>query len=99
MGRHDLGHPAPHHPDPGFRILSLVTGGVLAVLLLLFPRVALNRWGEADPLAAGLLLWAMSAGFASGLGLAPAPRAARGLLSSGACLLALVLSVIQIVTH
>ena len=69
MSRHDLDHPASDHPDPGFRILSLATGVVLALLLVLFPRVAMDRWGGADPLAAGVLLWAMGAGFASGLGL------------------------------
>lgn len=99
MSRHDLDHPASDHPDPGFRILSLATGVVLALLLVLFPRVAMDRWGGADPLAAGVLLWAMGAGFASGLSLVPRQRVLRGLLSSEACLLALVLSLLRIASH
>ena len=99
MDRHDLDQPVLHQPDPGFRILSLATGVVLALLLVLFPRVAMDRWGGADPLAAGVLLWAMGAGFASGLSLVPRQRVLRGLLSSEACLLALVLSLLQIASH
>lgn len=99
MDRHDLEHPASHHPDPGFRLLSLVTGVVLAFLLLAFPRVALDRWGVADPAAAGLLMWAMVAGFACGMGLVPRQRVLRGLLSGEACLVALVLSLLQIASH
>ena len=99
MDRRDLDQPALHRPDPGFRLLSLVTGVVLAFLLVAFPRVALDRWGVADPAAAGLLVWAMTAGFACGVGLAPRHLALRGLLSSEACLFALVLSLLQIASH
>lgn len=99
MNRHDLEQPVPHQPDPGFRILSLFTGAVLAFLLVAFPRVALDRWGVADHAAAGLLVWAMSAGFASGMGLVLRSRVLRGLLSSEACLFALVLSLLQIASH
>ena len=51
--------------DIGLRILSVLTGLVVAGLLVFAPYASLNRWGEADPLAAMLLLWSMVAGFAT----------------------------------
>ena len=86
--------------DIGLRILSVLTGLVVAGLLVCAPYASLNRWGEADPLAAMLLLWSMVAGFASGLGWAARlPFVARLPLSSPACLGALVLAVFQIAGH
>ena len=52
---------ASGRPDPGARLLSLVTGALLAVLLVARPEIALDRWGAADPLAALWLLWSMLA--------------------------------------
>ena len=99
MSRHDLDHPASDHPDPGFRILSLATGVVLALLLVLFPRVAMDRWGGADPLAALWLLWSMLAGLASGTGWPLRRGALRQLFSSEACLITLVLAFLRLATH
>lgn len=86
--------------DTGIRILSVLTGLVVAGLLIFAPHASQDRWGAADPLAAVLLLWSMGAGFASGLGLAARlPSVARLLLSSPACLGALVLAVFRIAGH
>lgn len=86
--------------DAGIRILSVLTGLVVAGLLIFAPNASQDRWGEADALAALLLLWSMGAGFASGLGLAARlPRVAGALLSSPACLGALVLAMLQIAGH
>lgn len=89
----------PDAPDRGFRLLSLLTGVVLIVLLTVFPQVAMDRWGAADHVAALLLLWSMSAGLVSGVGFMPAGGAPRLLLSSQACLLALVLGVLRVAGH
>jgi predicted membrane protein len=86
--------------DAGIRILSVLTGLVVAGLLIFAPHASQDRWGAADPFAAFLLLWSMGAGFASGLGLAGGlPRVAQAFLSSPACLGALVLAVLQIAGH
>jgi len=90
---------ASGQPDPGARILSLVTGALLAVLLVARPEIALDRFGGADPLAALWLLWSMLAGLASGTGWAPRPGVLRQLLSSEACLLTLVLAFLRLATH
>lgn len=90
---------APGPPDRGMRILSLITGALLAFLLLARPEIALDRWGVADPQAALWLLGAMSAGLASGCGWTPRPPALRSLLSSEACLLMLVLAFLRLATH
>ena len=90
---------ASGRPDPGARLLSLVTGALLAVLLVARPEIALDRWGAADPLAALWLLWSMLAGLASGMGWAPRPGVLRQLLSSEACLLTLVLAFLRLATH
>ena len=37
---------ASGQPDPGSRILSLVTGALLAVLLVARPEIALDRWAQ-----------------------------------------------------
>ena len=89
----------PAAADRGMRILSLVTGALLAFLLVTRPEVALDRWGDADPLAAWWLLWSMVAGFASGTGVTPRPPALRHLFSSEACLLSLVLAFLRLATH
>lgn len=89
----------PDDTDPGLRLLSLLTGVLLAVLLMAFPHIALDRWGVADPLAALSLLWAMAAGFASGFGLRPAWRPLRLVSSSHACLCALVLALLRVAGH
>ena len=86
--------------DAGIRILSVLTGLVVAGLLIFVPHASQDRWGTADPFAAFLLLWSMGAGFASGLGLAAGlPRIAQVFLSSPACLGALVLTAFQIAGH
>lgn len=86
--------------DPGIRILSVLTGLVVAGLLIFAPHASQDRWGTADPFSAFLLLWSMGAGFASGLGLAAGlPRVAQAFLSSPACLGALVLAMLQIAGH
>lgn len=89
----------PDAPDSGFRLLSLLTGVVLIVLLTVFPQVAMDRWGAADHVAALLLLWSMSAGLVSGVGFMPAGGVPRLLLSSQACLLALVPGVLRVAGH
>ncbi|MBS0353668.1 MAG: hypothetical protein JSR83_07165 [Proteobacteria bacterium] len=89
----------PDDTDPGLRLLSLLTGVLLAVLLVAFPHVALDRWGSADPFAALCLLWAMAAGFASGLVMRPAWWPFRLAASSHACLFALVLAVLRVAGH
>ncbi|KAB2966439.1 cyd operon YbgE family protein [Zoogloea sp.] len=85
--------------DRGFRVLSLLTGIVLVLLLTAYPHVAMDRWGAADHVAALVLLWSMSAGLVSGVGFVPAGGLPRLLLSSQACLLALVLGVLRILGH
>ncbi|MBL8436141.1 MAG: hypothetical protein JNL99_14535 [Zoogloea sp.] len=90
---------ASGRPDPGARILSLVTGALLAVLLVARPEIALDRWGVADPLAALWLLWSMLAGLASGTGWPLRRGALRQLLSSEACLITLVLAFLSLATH
>ena len=90
---------ASGQPDPGSRILSLVTGALLAVLLVARPEIALDRWGVADPLAALWLLWSMLAGLASGTGWPRRRGALRRLLSSEACLLTLALAFLCLATH
>ena len=86
-------------PDPGARLLSLVTGALLAVLLVVRPEIALDRWGVADPLAALWLLWSMLAGLASGTGWPLRRGALRQLFSSEACLITLVLAFLRLATH
>lgn len=86
-------------PDPGARLLSLVTGALLAVLLVARPEIALDRWGAADPLAALWLLWSMLAGLASGTGWRAPRGALRHLLRSEACLFTLVLAFLRLATH
>lgn len=90
---------ASGRPDPGARILSLVTGALLAVLLVARPEITLDRWGVADPLAALWLLWSMLAGLASGTGWPLRRGALRQLLSSEACLITLVLAFLRLATH
>ena len=90
---------ASGQPDPGMRVLSLVTGALLALLLVARPEIALDRWGVADPLAALWLLWSMLAGLASGTGWSPRPGALRLMLSSEACLFSLVLAFLRLATH
>ena len=90
---------APGQPDPGMRALSLLTGALLAFLLVARPDIALDRWGVADPLAALWLLWSMLAGLASGAAWAPRPGALRLLLSSEACLFSLVLAFLRLASH
>ncbi|MDD3325954.1 MAG: cyd operon YbgE family protein [Zoogloea sp.] len=90
---------ASGRPDPGARLLSLVTGALLAVLLVVRPEIALDRWGVADPLAALWLLWSMLAGLASGTGWPLRRGALRQLLSSEACLITLVLAFLRLATH
>ena len=90
---------ASGRPDPGARLLSLVTGALLAVLLVVRPEIALDRWGVADPLAALWLLWSMLAGLASGTGRPLRRGALRQLLSSEACLITLVLAFLRLATH
>lgn len=90
---------ASGRPDPGARLLSLVTGALLAVLLVARPDIALDRWGVADPLAALWLLWSMLAGLASGTGWPLRSHALRRLLSSEACLVTLVLAFLRLATH
>ena len=81
-------------------LAAILTGLVVAGLLIFAPHASQDRWGAADPLAAVLLLWSMGAGFASGLGLADRlPSVVRLLLSSPACLGTLVLAVFQIAGH
>ena len=92
-------HKISDAPDPGFRLLSLATGIVLALLLTVFPQLAMTRWGVADHVAALLLLWSMSAGFVSGVGFVPRHRLPRLLLSSQACLGALVLGLLRVASH
>ena len=89
----------PAAADRGMRILSLVTGALLAFLLVARPEVALDRWGVADPLAALWLLWSMLAGLASGTGWPRRRGALRRLLSSEACLLTLALAFLCLATH
>ena len=89
----------PAAADRGMRILSLVTGALLAVLLVARPEIALDRWGAADPLAALWLLWSMLAGLVSGTGWPQCRGALRQLLSSEACLLTLVLAFLRLATH
>lgn len=89
----------PGATDPVLRVLSLLTGVLLAVLLIAFPHIALDRWGVADPVAALWLLWAMAAGFASGFGVLPAWWPLRLAASSHACLSALVLAVLRMAGH
>lgn len=86
-------------PDPGFRVLSLLTGILLVILLTVFPHVAMDRWGAADHVAALLLLWSMSAGLVSGVGFVPLQWLPRLLLSSPACLFALVLALLRVASH
>ena len=90
---------ASGRPGLGARILSLVTGTLLAVLLVARPEIALDRWGAADPLAALWLLWSMLAGLVSGTGWPQCRGALRQLLSSEACLLTLVLAFLRLATH
>lgn len=90
---------ASGRPDPGARLLSLVTGALLTVLLVARPEIALDRWGVADPLAALWLLWSMLAGLASGTGWPLRSGALRQLLSSEACLITLVLAFLRLATH
>lgn len=97
MRKHDS-HPSMPG-DPVLRLLSLLTCLFLAVLLVLFPRVAMDRWGVADPVAAGFIVWSMVAGLVSGLGIEPRAVGLRVSLSSEACLLALVLSLVRIAGH
>ena len=89
----------PAAADRGMRILSLVTGALLAVLLVARPEIALDRWGGADPLAALWLLWSMLAGLASGTGWPLRRGALRQLFSSEACLITLVLAFLRLATH
>ncbi len=99
MHKREVEHMSSDKPDPGFRILSLLTGILLIVLLTVFPQVAMDRWGVADHLAALLLLWSMSAGLVSGVGFVPLHGLPRLLLSSQACLFALVLALLRIAGH
>ena len=98
MHRHDLDHLPTGH-DPVARALSLLTGLLVAALLIFQPRVALDRWGVADPTAAALLVWAMLVGLASGTGWRPGRTLPRRLLCSESCLVALTLSLLRIAGH
>jgi predicted membrane protein len=99
MHKREVEHMTSAKPDPGFRVLSLLTGILLIVLLTVFPQVAMDRWGAADHLAALLLLWSMSAGLVSGVGFVPLQWFPRLLLSSQACLFALVLALLRVAGH
>ena len=89
----------PGNPDPGIRVLSLLTGILLAVLLTFYPHIAMDRWGYADHVAALVLLWSMSSGLVSGVGFAPMHRLPRLMLSSQACLFSLVLALLRVISH
>lgn len=99
MRKSEVEHITSDKPDPGFRILSLLTGILLIVLLTVFPQVAMDRWGAADHPAALLLLWSMSAGLVSGVGFVPLQWFPRLLLSSQACFFALVLALLRVAGH
>jgi hypothetical protein len=89
---------ASGRPDPGARLLSLVTGALLAVLLVARPEIALDRWGRRP--AGGAVAAVVDAGRpCQRHWLAPRRGALRQLLSSEACLLTLVLAFLRLATH
>jgi predicted membrane protein len=72
--------------EQGFRRLALLSGVMLALLLIGHPDVARNRWGDPDWPSLICLLAAMGAGLSSGLGVRPRSAWLASLFSSGACL-------------
>lgn len=80
--------------EQGFRRLALLSGVVLAVLLMGHPEVVRNRWGDPDWPSLVCLLAAMGAGLSSGLGVRPRRPWLESLLSSGACLAWLILALV-----
>jgi predicted membrane protein len=79
------GVPAPqprvHLPSLSLALLAMIFGTV-------YPPLMIDAAGRPDHALAGLLLWAMSAGFVHGVGFAPRFPALRWLLSGWACALA-----------
>lgn len=97
--RDDESQGSRHEDDPWLRLLSLLSGLLMASLLVFFPSIAQDRWGGPDPVAALLLVWAMAAGLVSGVGITLRNVFVELLLCPHACLLALVLSCVKIAGH
>lgn len=70
-------------------IPGLAVGIALLLGLTVYPALAVGPDGRPDHLAAGLLLWAMCAGFVRGVGFVPRHSLLRAALSLWASLLAL----------
>lgn len=83
----------PEHGRSGLRWPGLTVGLVLMVVLTLYPPLLVNRQGQADHALATALLFAMSAGFISGVGFVPRWWGWRWLFSGWACAAALLLAV------
>jgi predicted membrane protein len=73
---------------PRIHGLSLAIALVIMIAGTLYPPLMTDAAGHADHLLAGLLFWAMSAGFVRGVGFVPHHVVARWPLSATACLLA-----------
>ncbi|RUP28724.1 MAG: hypothetical protein EKK45_12010 [Curvibacter sp.] len=67
----------------------LATALIIMLVGTLYPAIMTDRLGHPDHRLAGLLLYAMSAGFVRGLGFIPSHLLWRWTFSGWACLLAL----------
>jgi len=75
-------------PTPRIQWPSLALAMSLMIAGTLYPPLMTDRAGHADHALAGLLAWAMSAGFVRGVGFVPRHAIVRPLLSGWACVLA-----------
>ena len=75
--------------------LALLTASAIALGVTIYPPALVGRQGEVHHLMAVTLFWAMSAGFVRGVGFIPQQRVVRWLLSGWACLVALLLFLLQ----
>ena len=76
--------------------LPLTIALLILVVMTALPGIATNAAGHADHPAAMLLFWSMSAGFVRGVGFVPLHWLPRWLLSTTACVAALILAVIRL---
>ena len=77
----------------------LLLGIAIMLGLTAYPALLATPDGKADHPAALLLFWAMSASFVRGVGFVPRHRLPRLMLSSQACLGALVLGLLRVASH
>lgn len=83
---------------PGLAWLPLLAAIAITLAVTIYPPMLTGSDGHADHTAAMLAMWSMSAGFVRGTGFLPRNRVLRLALSGWACLFALGLTVLRLMS-